>query len=512
MTLEEIAVAGLSAGVQASYSYGVWMDTALNKSLGDGTLLESTLTQALFAPFVSRFKQGEFDSTNPANPYPFSQWNVSQRDTPEYRALARELVSSSVVLLENRGGVLPLRLPPTTTPHRILVAGPFADCPSPYGGYGLRERNALQGCSYHHSYAGQSSYVSTVLGALQGEATLEVSYRVGSFLTAPANASAIEEACEAADSADLVLLSLGLSTLIEAEGLDREGGLGLPPPQLALLTALSQRVGPARIILLLHSGGGVDVDPSLAETILQVWYGGQEQGGGVVDVLMGRVNPSARLPLSVFTNSYIDAVGLPLSDFNLLPSSSSAPASASAAGYSEGKGKKSSLVGRTYRYLDPSYQNATGGPTASLSPFSHSPPQPLVRWWFGYGESYTRFLYWDARVVVGEGGAGGNVSVSLGNIGPLEGREVVQVYVTVPPPMPFEPPAPLWSLVGFQISPDMAPGENQTLTIALPPFAFSSVVNGTREIVRGNYTVWVSGHSPGDAKASANLLAVHITI
>ncbi len=63
---------------------------------------------------------GVFDTSNPSNPFA-GPYNTSQLDGPEHRALAREAVSKSIVLLENEGGALPL----TTLPPRIGVIGPF---------------------------------------------------------------------------------------------------------------------------------------------------------------------------------------------------------------------------------------------------------------------------------------------------------------------------------------------------------------------------------------------------
>jgi beta-glucosidase-like glycosyl hydrolase len=61
-----------------------------------------------------------FDTSNPANPYA-GPYNESELDGATHRALAREAVAKSTVLLENRGGALPL----LSLPARIGVIGPF---------------------------------------------------------------------------------------------------------------------------------------------------------------------------------------------------------------------------------------------------------------------------------------------------------------------------------------------------------------------------------------------------
>jgi beta-glucosidase len=461
-TYEDVAVAALRAGVQLSYSYGNWLDVALNASLNDGRVTRADLAAAVGRSFATRFKTGEFDATNPQNPIPFSSFNVSVRDSPAHRELARELVGASLVLLENANGALPLRAGPPGAPLRVLVAGPFSDCSSPWGGYGIRERNAPGGCSYHHSYSGGSSYVATVLSALQAEPGLAVAFSPGTYLTATINATAIADAAAAAAAADVVVLSVGLSTLVEAEGLDRVGSLGLPQPQQALLEAVAAAAGPARVVLLIHSAGGVDVDPALFGAALQVWYGGQETGRGVADVLLGRVNPSARLPLTVFRSEYL-ATQAPMADFNMV--------------------NKATGVGRTYRYV-----GAAAG-------------APYVRWWFGRGLSYTRFTYGGLQVAPASGNASVGVAVGVENTGSAAGAEVVQVYLSTPPVAGLT--TPLWSLVAFNKTSALQPGAGALLVgFSLDRAALTTVfANGTRGVVPGAYTIYVGGSSPAEGAA-----------
>ncbi len=42
---------------------------------------------------------------------------------------------------------------------------------------------------------------------------------------------------------------------------------------------------------------------------LQAWYGGEETGNGFVDVVMGRVSPSGRLPITFYNGTYLQQVG-----------------------------------------------------------------------------------------------------------------------------------------------------------------------------------------------------------
>jgi hypothetical protein len=90
------------------------------------------------------------------------------------------------------------------------------------GGYGGHDQNGLSSndCSYLHSYNGQPLAISTVLGAIQEENFQSVTFVQGSMLTENITGG-IEAAVSAALKADLVILTLGLSGLVEAEGRDR---------------------------------------------------------------------------------------------------------------------------------------------------------------------------------------------------------------------------------------------------------------------------------------------------
>ncbi len=302
--------------------------------------------------------------------------------------------------------------------------------------------------------------MSTVLSALRAEPGLAVAFSPGTYLTSLINSTAIADAAAAAAGADVVVLSVGLSTLVEAEGLDRAGSLGLPPPQQALLEAVSAAAGPSKVVLLIHAAGGVDVDPSLFGAALQVWYGGQETGRGVADVLMGRVNPSARLPLTVFRSGYL-ATQPPISDFNMV-------------------GRVVAGVGRTHRYVD-----AGAG-------------APFVRWWFGRGLSYTRFAYSGLRVERAPDNASISVAVSVANAGSAAGAEVVQVYVAAPRVEGLD--APFRSLAAFNKTALLAPGAPPValLFVLARPQLTTVFANGTRGVVPGVFTVWVGGASPAE--------------
>ena len=171
---------------------------------------------------------------------------------------------------------------------------------------------------------------------------------------------------------------------MEAEGRDRYY-LGFAPVQQNLLSAIrnATKGSATKVVLLVESAGPIALDPSDADAILWVGYGGEEAGSGAADVLWGDVNPSARLPLTMYAADYLSKVG-PILDYST-----------------------TSGVGRTYRYLTEA---------------------PIFM--FGYGLSYTTFAYSNLGVDMTSKGL--RVSATIKNTGNVDGAEVVQVYVSVP--------------------------------------------------------------------------------
>lgn len=135
--------------------------------------------------------------------------------------------------------------------------------------------------------------------------------------------------------------------------------------------------------------------------VLQAWYAGQETGNAVLDVLLGEVNPSGKLPIS-WPRKYEHTAcygNFGLDSYDSLQ-----------VDYVEG-------VNVGYRHFDQQY----GTEKEVLFPF-------------GYGLSYTSFELSDATISGNLSGASDvvTVSASVTNTGSRAGAETVQVYVAPP--------------------------------------------------------------------------------
>ena len=477
-TLEEATVAAINMGVSAAYENGKGIQEALRSSLDDGTLNPLLLDARLKRILLMRFRLGEFDSENPNNPFrgPF---NESDLDGAEHRSLAREAAAKSIVLLENRGGVLPLSA--AALPATIAVMGAFSKCEVLFGDYGGHDHSdasdcSKAACSYGHSYSGSMSHVSNVLTAMQEEAAAaggasKVFWTQGSQAVTPCGSDGINNATSLAIKSDLVILAVGLGSEIEVEGNDRRY-VSLPPPQDELLRNISAAIGAEKIILIIFSAGPVFIDPSLAQTILWAGYTGEEAGHGIADVLLGRVSPSGRMPTTTVSEDYIGAVG-PVANFNMITN-----------GY-----------GRTYRY------------------YNYSTP-PV--YYFGYGLGYGKFEYSSPTATVLSNGSI-SVSVNVQYLGKDTGapaREAVQVYVKVPDVPGLV--TPITKLCGFSMV-EMTAGAAPTSVslLILPTSLFTYAVDGSRSVTKGRYVFSISGHAPTDAvgtERASNVVTVEVDV
>ena len=310
-------------------------------------------------------------------------------DADAHHALARRAAAEGVVLLKNDGDLLPL----DPGAGRLAVIGEFARAPR-YQGAGSSKVNPTR-----------VDDALTELRTAVGEAAL-VTFAPGFGVDDPDvdDAALLAEAVEAARGADTVLVFLGLPASEESEGFDRTH-IDLPATQLAVLDAVAA-VNP-RVVVVLANGGVVAVHgwERRAPAILEAWLGGQAGGGGVVDVLLGTVNPAGRLT---------ETIPRRLAD---TPAHLHFPGEERQVHYGEGV-----FVG--YRHHD-----AVDGE---------------VSYPFGHGLSYTTFAHTDLGVAVldpdvGSGEGGGDpgwrgadrvtVSLTVTNTGPRAGKEVVQLYV-----------------------------------------------------------------------------------
>ena len=267
------------------------------------------------------------------------------------------------------------------------------------------------------------------------------------------------EAMAAANSADAVVMFLGLTPRMEGEEMRIEidgfrGGdrttLGLPATQQKLLERVTALGKPTVVVLLSGSALAVNWANENVPAILHAWYPGQAAGTAIADVLFGNYNPAGRLPVTFYRS--VDDLP-PFEDYD--------------------------MAGRTYRF------------------FEGDPLYP-----FGHGLSYTTFEYADLRfdADVVAGGDSVVVSVDVTNTGDRGGDEVVQLYVRYPESQVARPVRELkgYARVGLE------PGETNTVAIPLAAdqLRYWDEENG-RWVLEAAPVVIEVGASSGDIRAEA---------
>ena len=274
------------------------------------------------------------------------------------------------------------------------------------------------------------------------------------------------EAETLAASADVVLLFAGLTAEWEGEGSDRPT-MDLPLEQNELI----RRVAAANpnTVVVLNNGSPLHM-PWLDDVaaVMQAWYGGQEAGNAIADVLFGDVDPGGRLP-TTFPKRLADN-----------PSYLNHPGENGQVLYGEGL-----FVG--YRYYD-----AKG-------------IEPLFP--FGYGLSYTRFEYTNLRLSTTELEPGQPLALSLdvSNIGDRPGSDVVQVYVRDVESRLVRPEKELKAFAKVYLQ----PRETCTVTLDLPTdtLAYYDPAQSGWVTEPGEFAVLV-GRSAEDVRLSASV-ALH---
>ncbi|KAL0806991.1 hypothetical protein Bca101_099483 [Brassica carinata] len=263
-----------------------------------GLVNESDVDTAISNNFATLMRLGFFDGDPKKQPY----GNLGPPDvcTAENQELAREAARQGIVLLKNSDGSLPFSPFAIKT---VAVIGPNANVTDTMIG------------NYHGV---PCKYTTPLQGLVE---TVSATYQKGCPNVACTEAD-IDSAASLAGSADAVVLVMGTDLSIEREDHDRLDLL-LPGKQQQLVTEVANAAkGP--VVLVIMSGGGLDVtfaknDPKIT-SIMWVGFPGQAGGLAIADVIFGRHNPSGRLPMTWYPQSYVE--NLPMSNMNMRPDNS----------------------------------------------------------------------------------------------------------------------------------------------------------------------------------------------
>ncbi|KAF4352156.1 hypothetical protein F8388_010522 [Cannabis sativa] len=249
-----------------------------------GMVNEAAVDKAISNNFATLMRLGFFDG----DPRKQQFGNLGPKDvcSQANQELAREAARQGIVLLKNSAGSLPLS---NTAIKNLAVIGPNANV------------------------------TKTMIGNYEGLAALvTTSYHQGCANVGCGTAQN-NEAANVAAVADATVLVVGADQSIEAESRDRVD-LNLPGQQQLLITTVA-RAAKGPVILVIMSGGGFDIsfakNDDKITSILWVGYPGEAGGAAIADVIFGHYNPSGRLPMTWYPQSYVEKV--PMDNMNMRP-------------------------------------------------------------------------------------------------------------------------------------------------------------------------------------------------
>jgi beta-glucosidase len=390
------AVLALSAGLDMELPATDFYGEPLKAEVESGRLPLSVVDTAARRVLRLKFQLGLFE-----RPYVDAEAAEAHFQTAAQRRLAGQAAAESVVLLTN-DGILPL----APDLKRIAVIGPGAD-----------DQRLLQG-DYHYPvhlemiYLAQPSASNTIgeavltptaggayapgphytphvtpLAGLRAATSdgVEVRYARGCEVQGD-DRSGFDEAVRAAREADVAIVVVagksGLHRPVTVgEGNDATS-LELTGVQTELLEAVAGTETPLVVVVLSGRVHTLTRAAACANALIQLFPPGEEGGSGLADVLVGAVNPSGRLPITMPR-----AVGqIPIS--------------------------------HAYR--------AGGARPMFFDDYTDCAPTPLFA--FGHGLSYTSFVYTNFDVRASTTTEPVEVAVDVRNDGQCAGDEVVQLY------------------------------------------------------------------------------------
>lgn len=370
----EAGIAAINAGVDMDMMSFIYIKELPNL-VKTGKVRMAVLDEAVRRTLALKYDLGLFDN-------PFQYGNVETEKkvilSKENRDAALDIAKKSIVLLQNSQNILPLSKDVKT----IALIGALGEDKGEHNGT--------------WSFFGEAKDVVSIAEGIRSKVNKEtkiLTARGADFYTT--DKSGFAEAKKIAEQADVVILAIGESAVMNGEAASRSD-IRLPAAQEDLVREM-MKTGKPVVVLAFH---GRPIELSFLEntppSVLACWTLGTETGNAVAEVLFGDYNPSGRLPMS-----FPRSVGqVPI--------------------YYSYK-----HTGRLYggNYSEPASERIY---QSKYRDVKNSPLFP-----FGYGLSYTTFEY--SKVTLDKTEMTGNqeitASVTLKNTGTRTGEETVQLYI-----------------------------------------------------------------------------------
>jgi beta-glucosidase len=456
------AALALGAGLDVELPERDCFGEPLSEQLESGAVDEALVDRAVRRVLRQKFELGLFEA-----PYVDPDLAREACDAPAHRALAARLAEQSVVLLKN-DGVLPLSKGCT-----VALLGPTADEPRLLQGDYSYPAHAEMAFRHEAHPGGRAPVAGTrseshdtlpcVRMVTPREALSEsVAVRYARGCTEAPDAEldlgAIDDALAGADVAVICVGGRSGLTADCASGEFRDASsLSLPAPQRALIDRVADRGLPVVVVVIGGRAYSLEAEAARAGALMMAWLPGEEAGAALADLLIGRANPSGRLPVSLAAN----AGQLPVH-------------------YGHRSG---------------------GGASAIYGDYTDASSRALFC--FGHGLSYSSFEYGELECPdTVDTHSAADVKLVVSNSSDLDGEEVVQLYVrdTV-----ADVARPVRQLVGFQRI-ALAAGERKRITFRFDVTQLAYFNGQLEYVVDPGQVELMAGASSADIRSRRTLM------
>ncbi|NJB83533.1 glycoside hydrolase family 3 N-terminal domain-containing protein [Wenyingzhuangia aestuarii] len=430
----------------------------LPEAIKKGLITEETIDVAVKRSLIMKEKLGLL-AKNPQ----IGKDGALDFDPPAFRKLAYETACQSIVLLKNNG-ILPLK----STVKKIALVGPNAA--TTQGLLGDYTYQAMRAFWKGEQYNPNNPKLVTLKEGLENRLgnSVELKHERGCDWSADLEATIdksgfgdsrlgklklltvqglpqpdLQKAIAIAKESDVIIAAVGENISLNGEGRSRKG-IGLPGEQEAFVEKLLATGKP--VILVLFGGRQQVIDKleGRCAAIINAWFPGEEGGNAVADILLGNVNPSAKLCVT-YPNSQ--------------------------------------------KREEVNYQNGYSVNNQPLYPF-------------GYGLSYTTYEYSNLKIKSSAKVTDDrfSISVAIKNTGKMDGTEIVQLYVS---PLDNTSTMKAIQLKGFQRV-SIPSGKEKTVTFKVSPQQMVQYKNDQWLVESGDY-VFKIGASSTDIRLKKTL-------
>jgi beta-glucosidase len=360
--LKEAFYQSIMAGMDM-HMHGIHWNELVSELVKEGRIPESRIDESVRKILTIKFRLGLFE-----HPYADEKTTMKIRLNSEHRQTALEAARNSIVLLKN-DGILPL----TEKYKNVLVTGINANDMNILGDW-----SAVQ----------KDKNVITVLEGLK-MVSPNTHFEFVDQGWDPRNMSPekVNEAAEKAKSADLNIVVAG-EYMMRFRWTERTGGedtdrsdIDLVGLQNDLIEKVAASGKPTILILITGRPLGVEKAVGKVNALVQAWEPGMYGGEAIAEILYGKINPSAKLPIT---------------------------------------------IPRSVGQIQMIYNHK---PSQYFHPYVVTSSEPLYP--FGFGLSFTTYKYDNLQLSGSEISKDENleVSVDVTNTGKMDGTEIVQLYL-----------------------------------------------------------------------------------